>query len=392
MSSSAAAERSTRTAQSKNKHKNTTTTTMAGGANEGFTWKAAADFLFPPDPVPVRRVKKQSSEDGAKNNGVGQSKKANKKKQVIDEPELKEEETKAAVVTKVVVEVPDDIEGSDDWEILSGRHSITSLEKGGVVVAKAGSVRSINSMSDMSGELSGSVPFKIQRTLSSSTIDSENGDRTLGLKGVDYVEHIVLPTDTLQGICLAYKISGTRLRQANHFSGSNLSGAPKKLIVPLSKTAIRTGFIRVQDTETREFKLHAFLAELPDLRETEATGYLELADWIVSEAVRSAKEDLEWEQEIGSNDAKAGAIQIKVKRKDGVAVGFETMGAGLSKHHPPRPEKVKRAAAKKKVEISEGVPAIATKTVRPQDVYDAAPQHNGFGVELKPISRSSSQE
>lgn len=158
-------------------------------------------------------------------------------------------------------------DGADDWELLSDKASVSSM---GLLVARAGSVRSISSV-DNESSFSGSVPFKIQRTLSSSTIDSEIGDRALGQLDVDYMEHIVLPSDTLQGICLAYKTSGTRLRQANHFSGSHLSSAPKKLIIPLSKKAIRCGYIHIQNKETKEYKIHAVMAELPaEVKEAEA--------------------------------------------------------------------------------------------------------------------------
>jgi LysM domain len=91
-----------------------------------------------------------------------------------------------------------------------------------------------------------------------------------GVLGVDYVEHVVLPSDTLQGICLAYKINSQRLKQANHFSGGTLLLAPKRLVIPISKKALRSGFIRVQDTDAKEYKVHAFLAEFPDLSVTEA--------------------------------------------------------------------------------------------------------------------------
>jgi LysM repeat protein len=182
----------------------------------------------------------------------------------------------------------------DEWELLSDRVSCSS--HGGIIfVSKAGSVRSITSMEGQelnshgsngngNGSLGNgnngaslnmtlSVPFKIQRTTSSSTLDSTDnalGPSGLGVLGVDYVEHVILPTDTLQGICLAYKINSTRLRQANHFSGNSLLLAPKKLVIPLSKKALRSGFIRVQDTDAKEYKLHAFLAEFADLSLTEA--------------------------------------------------------------------------------------------------------------------------
>lgn len=170
----------------------------------------------------------------------------------------------------------------DDWEFLSDRLSNSSsvfLHRN----TTSGSVRSLTSMEGgaANNSLSShnsttlSVPFKIQRTASSSTIDSADGTAYLGpsgkgVLGVDYVEHIIMPTDTLQGICLAYKIGSTRLRQANHFSGNSLLLAPKKLVIPLSKKALRSGFIRVQDTDAKEYKLHAILAEFPDLSLTEA--------------------------------------------------------------------------------------------------------------------------
>lgn len=155
----------------------------------------------------------------------------------------------------------------EEWELLSDRVSLSS--HGEVFVARAGSIRSMGSHTSGTS----SVPFKIQRTHSSSTIDScDNalGPAGKGVLGVDYVEHVILPTDTLQGLCLSYKISSTRLRQANHFSGNSLSLAPKKLVVPISIKALKSGFIRAQDTDAKEYKLHAFLAECSDLSITEA--------------------------------------------------------------------------------------------------------------------------
>ena len=183
-------------------------------------------------------------------------------------PELEEEKPSAL----------DHSEKEDEWELLSDRlsdrQSLTSgSNKDAVFVTKCGSVRSITTLECYENGSNSSVPFKIQRTNSSSTLDSnENslGPSGKGVLGVDYLEHVILPTDTLQGICLAYKISSTRLKQANHFSGSSLLLAPKKLVIPISKQALRSGFIRVQDTDAKEYKLYSFLAEYSDLSMTEA--------------------------------------------------------------------------------------------------------------------------
>lgn len=175
---------------------------------------------------------------------------------------------------------------ADDWEFLSDKVSSSGNNSSchyasshhshtfdGVMVAKAGSVRSIASLG---GQIDGAAvggPCKLQRTHSSSTIDSTDhtlGPSGKGVLGVDYVEHVILPTDTLQGICLAYKISATRLKQANHFSGNGLSLAPKKLVIPLSKMALQSGYIRSQDTDAKEYKLHAILAEYRHLTLVEA--------------------------------------------------------------------------------------------------------------------------
>ena len=186
----------------------------------------------------------------------------------------------------------------DDWELLSDKVSVSSSSSSRrqslLLVPRAGSVRSISSVENDTGTTTTTttttttnLPIKIQRTLSHSTIDSESGDNNarcvttttktttraaLGVLGVDYIEHVVLPADTLQGLCLAYKTSGTRLRQVNQFSGSNLSSAPKKLLIPLSKKALRNGaYIHTQNKETKEYKIHAVMADLPaDIKESEA--------------------------------------------------------------------------------------------------------------------------
>jgi hypothetical protein len=197
---------------------------------------------------------------------------------LVPEVTLMETKTTTATVVEVPKEVIDRFPGTppdEDWEVISEKASNRSIVGGEVIVARVGSVRSIDH--ENSSHTTLSVPFKIQRTLertaSSSTLDSQDnilGPSGKGVLGVDYVEHIVLPTDTFEGVCLAYKVGASSLRRANHFSGNSLHSAPKKLLIPLSKQALRTGFIRVQDTDTKEYKLSYFQAEYPDVNVTEA--------------------------------------------------------------------------------------------------------------------------
>ena len=101
------------------------------------------------------------------------------------------------------------------------------------------------------------------------TVTSDTGDQE---NNAGYFEHVVLPSDTLEGICLQYKISATKLRQVNHFSGSSLILAPKRLQIPLDNItrdnctrngATRT--LRMQDRNSEEYKIHKFFLECPDL-------------------------------------------------------------------------------------------------------------------------------
>jgi len=114
-------------------------------------------------------------------------------------------------------------------------------------------------------------------------------------KGVDYVFHTVLPSDTLAGLCLRYRISATKLRQANKFSGSNLFLAPARLLIPLTDQTIVNN-IQVQDTTSPEFKLQAFLGQFPHLRQSERRAYLEMNDWDLAEAMKNAADDDAWEK------------------------------------------------------------------------------------------------
>ncbi|KAL3925359.1 MAG: hypothetical protein SGILL_000468 [Bacillariaceae sp.] len=327
------------------------------------------------------------------------------------------------VTPTAVVEIPKEVinqpfplpvVADNDWELLSVEERASKTSNGSFVACpRAGSVRSITSVDhETSSHTTLSVPFKIQRTSSSSTLDSQDnviGPSGKGVLGVDYIEHVVLPTDTLQGICIAYKVSATHLRRANHFTGT-LHSAPKKLVIPMSKQALRTGFIRVQDTDTKEYKLHFFEAEFPDINTAEAKAYLELADWDLKDAMQSVKEDREWMNDDEGDDnrsnpteknLKSGQIGIKVDFRSGIPIfnlrgtGFPSFSSKKSKKpdsssnsNGETSDKVTGKDEKEKVIIYKRPPAIATKSVFAQDLYNAAPQHESYGFELQPITKS----
>ena len=172
--------------------------------------------------------------------------------------------------------------------------------------------------------------------------------------GEPYITHVVLPTDTLQGLCLAYKISATRLRMENGFSGNSLQMAPKKLRIPNNVKGVPSTkgmMIRTQDTSSKEYKLYAFVAELPSMELVEAKAYLDLSNWDLDEALRSAREDEGWS----------------------LKGGFE---ASSSPNADILDSPVLSAVAK-------------PKALTVQDIYAAPPPFDGEGFELKDIKNEN---
>ena len=101
----------------------------------------------------------------------------------------------------------------------------------------------------------------------SSTFLGRNS--ALGVLGVDYLEHELRPTDTLNGLCLAYNVTPLKLRQANLVLTSDNDTfvlAPKVLAIPISD-----GFYsRARDTNSEHYKLYTLMNKCPKLSKKEA--------------------------------------------------------------------------------------------------------------------------
>jgi LysM repeat protein len=162
-----------------------------------------------------------------------------------------------------------------------------------------------------------------------------------------YLEHVVLPTDTLQGLCLAYKVSATQLRMVNKFSGNSLQMAPKKIKIPMNGVT-KGMMIKTQDKTSKEFKLYAFVAEIPTMELIEAKAYLDLSNWDLDEGLRSAREDVDY--------------------------GWDYYNHGSGAESPAMPMFASSVTAK-------------PKDLTVQDIYDGAAAFEGDGVELKDIPK-----
>jgi hypothetical protein len=125
---------------------------------------------------------------------------------------------------------------------------------------------------------------------------------------------------------------------------------------------------------------------------------LELADWDLAEGIRSAREDGEWEQELGDADAlHSGQIQFKFK-----GGRLQTSGAGLSSPprkaaskvgdagESPRPAVVTPKRVPPRIVSREEIPDIATKSVKAHDIYAVRFFAFWRGVPMTHLYRSGS--
>uniref|UniRef100_A0A7S2H883 LysM domain-containing protein n=1 Tax=Helicotheca tamesis TaxID=374047 RepID=A0A7S2H883_9STRA len=131
-----------------------------------------------------------------------------------------------------------------------------------------------------------------------------------------YLTHHILPTDTLSGICLQYKITPLLLRQVNRFSGSNLSLAPNPLYVPIGDVeAWKEGRMKVQDVESKEYKKEVMRAEFGGLKGGELNAYLEMNNWDLEAAKQNVIDDLEWEKSQQEQEKLKKNVEKKQKIK-----------------------------------------------------------------------------
>lgn len=103
-------------------------------------------------------------------------------------------------------------------------------------------------------------------------------------------------------------------------------------------------------------------------------SYLELADWELKDAIQSAKEDREWEQEDGDGEdhLKSGQIGVRVDFKGGQP-RVNLTGTGHSPSRRSVKEKQKeQIKPKPKPVVHSKPPAIATKSVLAEDLYNVS--------------------
>ena len=103
------------------------------------------------------------------------------------------------------------------------------------------------------------------------------------------IEHTVMPSDTLQGICLRYRVNVTDVRRINMFSGNSIQ-CKKILRIPLTKDIS----ISAQE-DTHEVLLQKFRNETGE-SVAESRVYLEDSAWELEVALGAWRGDDQWEK------------------------------------------------------------------------------------------------
>lgn len=114
--------------------------------------------------------------------------------------------------------------------------------------------------------------------------------------------------------------------------------------------------------------------------------YLELADWVLRDAIESAREDYDLESNLKEGELRSGEIRVMMNveaHPDGGAgmIKFAAQGAGYS---PPR--RGSKATPIKPVDPR----TVNATSVKLENVHSAATHHNSVGMEMQSLSPKKS--
>lgn len=112
------------------------------------------------------------------------------------------------------------------------------------------------------------------------------------------VEHTVMPGDTLQGLCLKYRVSAVNVRQLNMFSGSNIQ-FKKTLLIPID------GVCTIEFQEDTPDVLIQKFRNATHEGPAESRLYLDEHGWDLNAALQAWRNDENWQR-----DAEASCADI----------------------------------------------------------------------------------
>jgi hypothetical protein len=115
----------------------------------------------------------------------------------------------------------------------------------------------------------------------------------------EFIEHVVLRTDTAMGLRLKYKVTLPELRRHNNFFGDKISCCP---VLKIPTANLPPGF-KITTTHATKIQI---LRNKGKLQENEAKYYLELHEGDLDKAVEEAVADMRWEDNQTKDDTAAG--------------------------------------------------------------------------------------
>ncbi|GAB5032515.1 Hypothetical protein NocV09_00902060 [Nannochloropsis oceanica] len=122
---------------------------------------------------------------------------------------------------------------------------------------------------------------------------SEGGEDGEG-KRPAFLTHVVLPTDTMQGLRLRYKVTPADLRLHNDFAGDQFHML-QTLKIPLRQEVV-SHVAKFRQRPTQAVLRQRFTNVTKCTDEQEVTYYLDLAEWNLSGAIAEYNENRAWEE------------------------------------------------------------------------------------------------
>lgn len=130
-----------------------------------------------------------------------------------------------------------------------------------------------------------------------------------------YIEHIVMADNTIQGISLMYNVPIPSIKKLNHFSGNTLALAPSSLLIPLDPNSKKR--INRQDVNSKDFKTQSLMVRTQNrLTWAECQFYLEDNDLDLQKATENALGDLTWEAEQEAMNAGRQAVILNEQEQE----------------------------------------------------------------------------
>eukprot|EP00904_Undaria_pinnatifida_P005227 jgi/Undpi1/1834/HiC_scaffold_12.g05221.m1 len=113
----------------------------------------------------------------------------------------------------------------------------------------------------------------------------------------EFLEHVVMPEDTLTGICMRYKVKDRELRRLNGFIGNHFRMCDSLIVPNRFKAGEEPKQNTIGQEPLTEPELLQSFSVASKLGTSEAKYYLESNDWDLTKALKEWRDEKAWESE-----------------------------------------------------------------------------------------------